>query len=402
MADEISAASRPPFGALVRLALWLGIAGFGGGFSVLAQMRRALVERRRWIDPEPFFEMLEVAKVLPGTSATNLFTLVAQREFGTAGGVVVGAAFLLPSAAVMVVLAAIYPLLRGVPDMGAFLDGLGVAMVPIVGAVVYDIGRDALRSVADVVLALLACLAMAWAKIGLFELAIAAAALGAGGALWRQQGRGEPAAPPVGREGRGPPAAGLLLLPMAKVALVGAGLATLPGLVHVFARIGSATFGGGLVMIPAIEQHVVRSHHWLSSAEFSDAIAFGQITPGPVAISGTFIGYRVAGLAGAVASTLAMFGPPMAMTLLAGRGLDQFRQSPILRGAIRTLGPAVIGMLLAAMVSLADISVASPISLAVVAAGLVALLIFRANPLLVLVGGGLATLGAARLGTLWG
>ncbi len=397
-------AAGPPLGGLVRLALWLGIAGFGGGFSVLAQMRRDLVDRRRWVEAESFFEMLEVAKVLPGTSATNLFTLIGEREHGTAAGVLLGATFLLPSAATMVLLGALYPVIRRMPDMGAFLDGLGVAMVPIVGAVVYEIGKDALRSLADVGLALLCCAAMAWAGIGLLELALAAAALGAGTAIWQEQSRARAARiarPPARHGGEGPPpAAGVALFPWMKAALVGAGLATLPSLAHVFAKIGAATFGGGLVMIPAIEQQVVHLRHWLTPAEFSDAIAFGQITPGPVAISATFIGYRVAGLSGALASTVAMFAPPMAMTLLAGRGLGEFRQSPVLRGAIRTLGPAVIGMLLAAMVSLARVSVASPVSILIVAAGLLVLMVFRVNPLWVLLGGGLATLGASGISCL--
>ncbi|MHB1846822.1 MAG: chromate efflux transporter [Deltaproteobacteria bacterium] len=371
--------------SLLGLALYLGFAGFGGGFSVLAQIRREVVERRRWIEPEPFVELLEVAKVLPGTSATNLFTLLGQRGHGTLGGVLAGATFLLPSAAIMVVLAAFYGELRSLSQLGAFLDGLGIAMVPIIGAVIYDIGKDALRTAADPLVALFCCALMVRWNVGLFELALAAAAIGASAALIRQR-RERLLAPPVERHSL----PGALLVPFLKG---GAGLAALPALGLVFARIGAATFGGGLVMIPAIEQQVVSMRHWMSPGAFADAIAFGQVTPGPVAISATFIGYRVSGLLGALVGTVAMFGPPMLFAILAGRGLSAFRQSAAAKGALRALGPAVIGMLFAALWSLGQDSVGSPGSLAIAFGGLAALLLGRVNPLWILAGGGTVTLG---------
>lgn len=384
-------AGAPPLRSLIGLALYLGAAGFGGGFSVLAMIRRETVDRRRWLTIEPFTEMLEVSKVLPGTSATNLFTLLGQRWYGALGGAAAGVAFLFPSALLMLLLAVFYPELRRIADLGTFLDGLGIAMVPIVGAVVFQIGRDALRSVVDPFLAVFACGLMVFESVGLLDLALGAAAGGAALRFWQLRRTALPA------EGGLPPTAPALLpLSAWKGLAIGLGIAALPSLAVVFARIGAATFGGGLVMIPAIQQQVVELRHWLTPAEFSDAIAFGQVTPGPVAISATFIGFRVAGLAGAIVATVAMFSPAMVLSLLVGRGLDRFRRNELVRGALRALGPAVIGMLLAAMVSLGQISLGSPLSLGITVVGLVALLVFELNPLWVLLGGGTSTLLAAR------
>ena len=118
-----------------------------------------------------------------------------------------------------------------------------------------------------------------------------------------------------------------------------------PALVRVFVPIGVMTFGGGLAMIPAIEHMVVIEQGWLDPKAFADAIALGQITPGPVAICATFIGYRVAGVAGALVATVAMFAPAIALALAAGHSVDRFRASPLIEGGLRTLAPAVIGML---------------------------------------------------------
>jgi chromate transporter len=172
--------------------------------------------------------------------------------------------------------------------------------------------------------------------------------------------------------------------------LLGGGtLSHLAGLVRVFGPIGVMTFGGGLAMIPAIEHTVVLEEHWLDPTAFADAIALGQITPGPVAICATFIGYRVAGVLGAIAATVAVFGPATALALAAGRSIDRFRHSPLVTGALAALAPAVIGMLGAAAISLGRASMHTPESVAVAAISFVVLARFSISPLWPLVAAGL-------------
>jgi chromate transporter len=161
---------------------------------------------------------------------------------------------------------------------------------------------------------------------------------------------------------------------------------------RVFVPIGVMTFGGGLAMIPAIDHMVVTEQGWLDPKAFADAIALGQITPGPVAICATFIGYRVAGPAGALVATVAMFAPATGLALVAGHSIDRFRSSPVVEGMLRSLAPAVIGMLGAATFSLGRAAVGVPIDLGIAVLAFVLLVWRPVSPMWLLVGGGLARL----------
>ena len=373
-------------GAVFRVALYYGFAGFGGGYSVLAQLRRDLVERRKWLSSDDFLVLAELSKSLPGTPATNLLALLGQRVDGTRGGLVAAGAFLLPSMVLMTACAAAYSLVRAATGLSLFFDGMNAAMVGVVGAVTVDLGRSALRSGQDLVLALVSGLLLATRLVSEPILAGGAAAIGATlGAL-----RAEPArlsVPPT-RSERPPPSDRLHgVTPVAT-----GSLALLAGLVRVFVPIGVMTFGGGLAMIPAIDHMVVTEQGWLDPKAFADAIALGQITPGPVAICATFIGYRVAGLAGALVATVAMFAPATALALVAGHSIDRFRSSPLVEGMLRALAPAVIGMLGAATFSLGRAAVGVPVNVAIGIVAFVLLVWKPISPMWLLVGGGLARL----------
>jgi chromate transporter len=384
-------------GAVFRIALFYGFAGFGGGYSVLAQVRRDLVERRKWLSSEEFLVLAELSKSLPGTPATSLLALLGQRVEGVRGGIVAAGAFRLPSTVLMIACGAAYLLVRKAAGLSLFFDGMNAAMVGIVGAVTVDLGRSALRSRRDVGLALLCGLLLVTRIVSEPVLAAAAVALGAmSGALHRAP---DPVSSPPAEQGVEPPASDRLhgFVPLVALPLAVTGsFAVLAALVRVFAPIGVMTFGGGLAMIPAIEHTVVTEQGWLDPKAFADAIALGQITPGPVAICATFIGYRVGGVVGALVATLAMFGPATALALAAGHSVDRFRRSRIVQGILRALAPTVIGVLGAATFSLghAAVSVHVDVVVAVVAFGV--LLLRPINPLSLLVGGGLV-----RLAVLW-
>jgi chromate transporter len=128
---------------------------------------------------------------------------------------------------------------------------------------------------------------------------------------------------------------------------------TLVQLALVFAKVGAVVFGGGFVMIPYIQQEVVQHYHWLTQQQFVDAIALGQVTPGPILISATFIGYKVQGLPGAVVATVAVFLPSFLMVGLAAYQLARLRSNPWVAGFIRGVLPAVVALLLAAAVTIA-------------------------------------------------
>lgn len=174
-------------------------------------------------------------------------------------------------------------------------------------------------------------------------------------------------------------------------------LITVPGLAKlglalslafIFLRIGAVTFGGGFVMIPEIEAEVVNAHHWLTHQEFADATALGQITPGPVLIMATFVGYRVAGTLGALFSTICVFLPSFLMTIAAGTSFRRFRSNRQMQAFLRGVAPAVTGLLVAAAWSIGRSGIHSLIGLSMAIIVTVILLRYRPNPFWVLIGAG--------------
>lgn len=371
--------------AIFGRALYYGVAGFGGGYSVLAQLRRELVERRRWVSAQEFLVLAELSKSLPGTPATSLLALLGQRVGGVRGGIVAATAFLLPSAVLMVGCGAAYSLMSRVTGLTVFFDGMNAAMVGVVGAVTIDLGKSAVRSRRDFAVAIVATLLLVFRVVAEPILAGAAATIGAiaAGIRARPILADDEAEPPKSERLHGTGIAAFVAF------LLGPGaLAHVVGLARVFLPIGVMTFGGGLAMIPAIEHVVVVEQGWLGPKAFADAIALGQITPGPVAICATFIGYRVAGLLGALVATIAMFAPAVAVALAAGHSVRRFRSSPLVEGALRALAPVIIGMLAAATISLARAGVDSWLGAAVAVVTFGVLVKFPLSPLWPLMAGG--------------
>jgi chromate transporter len=157
----------------------------------------------------------------------------------------------------------------------------------------------------------------------------------------------------------------------------------------IFLRMGAITFGGGFVMIPLIESEVVNTHHWLNHQEFADATALGQITPGPVLITATFIGYKVAGTLGALAATISIFLPSFLMTIAAGSSLRRFRSNELVQSFLRGVTPAVVGLLVAAALSIGRAGIQSWIGLCIAVVAVFVLIRFRPNAFWIILGAGL-------------
>jgi chromate transporter len=263
---------------------------------------------------------------------------------------------------------------------------MSYATVGVVGAVAIEMRRLAVKTRVEIAIAGLAVAALSFRVANLLEVVAVAGLVGV--FLLRP-----PEAPQVALSDRDPrvdtfpPAStrlrSVVLPPM--LLLASGSL----GLFAVFAHIGVATFGGGFAMIPPIEHEVVALRGWLTEAAFHDAMVLGQVTPGPVAIAATFIGYRVGGLAGSIAATLGMFGPPFALSLLAARSVTAFRSNTLVRGFLLGVSPAVVGVIAAAAVSLWRTSVDSPFAAVVAVTTWVALARFpKLSPLIPLVLGG--------------
>jgi chromate transporter len=163
----------------------------------------------------------------------------------------------------------------------------------------------------------------------------------------------------------------------------------------VFLKIGTFTFGGGIVIIPMIENEVVNNYGWLTKAEFIDAVTLGQITPGPIIISATFIGYKVCGIVGATIATASVILPSFIMICLATEAIKKFRENKILANFLRGARIAVIGMVFDAGVSIGRSSLVDLKTVLIAAASIICLFKYKINPIWVL-------LGAGMVGLVWG
>ncbi len=160
-------------------------------------------------------------------------------------------------------------------------------------------------------------------------------------------------------------------------------------LITIFLRVGTVTFGGGYVMVPQIETDVVQVHQWMDHRTFADGVAFGQITPGPVLITATFIGYKVAGVVGAITTTIAAFLPSFVMTVIAGTSINRFRANFHVQAFLAGVAPAVVGMLAAAGVTMAKSGLSDATGYGVATLSCLLMLRAKLNPVAIIFGCGL-------------
>ncbi|HXT62207.1 MAG TPA: chromate transporter [Pyrinomonadaceae bacterium] len=427
-------------GGLFLSFLKIGVSGFGGGFAVLSNIRHLVVLERRWLTEHDFVEALALGQSLPGTAAGNAVTYVGFRLRGWRGASVSLAGFILPSMLMMIALAVFYDRFRALPNTEQLFHGFNAAVVALIAVTAWRMGKHTSSKPWQRILIVLSFAAVIFLKATVVEVILIAGLFGIGiesfterqkprlerirGLATRRQQRirqrivaRRPAKPhrfvggylteaiaeerlrqiselrvtqpdddedAADASSDGQLLRSIFLPALPFLAKIGLALS----ISFIFLRIGAATFGGGFVMIPEIENEVVRSHHWLSHQEFADATALGQITPGPVLIMATFVGYRVAGFMAAILCTVCVFLPSFLMTIAAGSSLRRFRTNRQIQAFLRGVAPAVTGLLAAAAWSVARSGIHTIIgaTMAVVILGI--LLRYRPNAFWVLMGAG--------------
>ena len=400
-------------GGLFLSFLKIGLVGFGGGIAVLAQIRTLTVRKRHWLTDAEFAEGVALAQALPGTSAGNSVTYIGVRLRGWRGAVAAMSGFILPSMLIMIALAILYKHVHNFAGSERFFHGLNGAVVALILVTAWRMGKNILTRNWQWLLAVLAFLAVAIFDATVLEVVFAAGLIGIyidsfGEKQWRRlrslrslaarrrtrirtrlaRQRRRRAHREQFEEEREKsvtlPSVSLFLLGMPLVAK----LSLLLTLSAIFLRIGSVTFGGGLVMVPLIESEVVNTHHWLTHQEFADAFALGQITPGPVLITATFVGYRVAGTLGALVATVSIFLPAFVMTIAAASSLRRFRNNEQVQSFLLGVAPAVVGLLVASALSVGRAGIHSWVGLSIMVLAMFTFVRFRPNAFWVILGAG--------------
>jgi chromate transporter len=332
--------------------LRLGALGFGGPVALTNAMRRDLVESHGWVTPDEFENGLALAAACPGPLAYQLGIYCGYIRFGIGGGVAVAVAFGLPPFVIVTAAAWLYVRFAADWHLRALFYGVAPAIVALIVKACWNLGRRTLR--ADRIAWTFAIIACAITVILQRELALMFVAAGLIGALVF--------VPPPQR-----PANALVLIPSAK-------------LFAFFFKTGLLVFGSGLVIVPFLKTQVVDQYHWLTNRQFLDSVAIGMISPGPVVITATFVGFLLNGFAGAVAATLGIFAPPLLFTVIATPILLRYHKNPRLAGFIRGVGVTVVGVLVGTSYLVAQQAIGDWLTAAIAIASLVIITMWTKIP----------------------
>jgi chromate transporter len=364
--------------------LRLGLTAFGGPAAHIAMMEQEVVRRRAWLTREEFLDLLGVVNLIPGPSSTELAILIGYRRAGWVGLVLGGACFVLPAALIVVGCAWAYVRFGALPQVASLLYGVKPVVIAVILQALFGLGRTAVKS---------------WA-LGAIALGVAAASFAGVNALAVLFAGGVLAmvASAVSRGATG----GLRGLAVPALSMLGSAAApaaaavapaSLAGLFAVFLKVGAVLFGSGYVLLAFLRADLVDHRHWLTESQLLDAVAVGQVTPGPVFTTATFIGYVLHGGTGALVATLGIFLPSFVFVALSGPIVPRLRRS-------RSAGAFLDGVNVASLALMATVTwylgrsaLADVVTVLLACASALLLLKFRLNSAWLVLAGALAGVG---------
>jgi chromate transporter len=369
--------------------LRLGLTAFGGP-AMVAYIRELAVTKRGWLGEESFQDGVALCQSIPGATAMQTAAYVGLRVRGPLGALASFVGFGLPAFVLMVILSAVYQASRDVQPVLSAFRCLNVIVVALVANAVLNFGRSSIKNWRDLLLA-----AGAAGFLILHGSPIIAIAASAALSLLLYHGVNLPVATTHahGPESKRRTLMAALVIAMIAVAGLGALFFLNPQLFNLGAlmmKVDVFAFGGGYASVPIMLHEVVDVRHWMDSRTFMDGIALGQVTPGPIVITATFVGLQIAGLAGAVVGTLGVFTPSFLMVLITVPYFDRLSRWVVFRRALRGVLASFVGLLLAVAVSF-GIAIAWNIPAVILAVAAFAALRFKVDILwVVLVGAGLS------------
>jgi chromate transporter len=358
-------------GELVRYFLRLGCLGFGGPVALVGQMERELVDGKQWLTREQMREAIAICQSLPGPLAIQVGVYVSYLRGGFWGAWAGGWAFILPNFIIVAALGALYVYLGDLQPITAIFYGVSPAVIALILHSCYRLAKLGMEDWLQWAIAAV-CLAVTV----ILQAEVALLFIGAGivgilyyGSLFR----------------RTPTALSLTAPVLAQLVPSATSSGSVLGkLLLFFLKAGSLTFGSGLVIVPFLEQGVVQQFGWLDQRQFLIAVAIGMISPGPVVITATFVGYLVAGFWGSLVSTIGIFLPSFLFVLIAAPLLARHRANPNVQGFVKGAYAAAIGTILGACILLGRIAIGDWLTALI---GIVSLaILFRwkvSNPLLI-------------------
>jgi chromate transporter len=370
---------------LCKTCLWLGLTSYGGP-AMVGYVRDVVVERRRWMGAKEFAEGLALCQLIPGATLTQVVSYVGLVLRGPAGAAAAAACFIFPGAVLVLILSALYFHWQALPFVQTLSHGVAAVVVAILAYACLRLAKTVLPTLPSLAIAVAACLAYVW-RLNAFPVILGAAIVG-----WLTS-RGRMEAVEASSEARSEVET---IPPVVWAALAGGAIAILlgmwvvvPGLARLclaFLGIGFVAFGGGYSMIPLIQQQVVDTLGLLSTRAFMDGIALGQVTPGPIMLTATFIGYAGWGPVGGLLATLAIFSPSWAILVVVAPRFRAWSQRGVAQGVIRGVVASFVGMLLSLLVRFGTVTLVDLPSVLLTVGAFAALLLGLELPWVIVAG----------------
>lgn len=382
---------------LAGLFLKLGTISFGGPAAHIAMMEDEVVRRRKWLTRDQFLDYVGATNLIPGPNSTELAIHIGHARAGWPGLIVAGAAFIMPAVLIVTVLAWVYVRFNSLPAAGALLYGVKPVVIAVVLQALARLARAAFKSRALVGLGVASVIA---AMAGVNEILILLIA----GALMSAANTANTRPPDALAGARAstsrryafvPPFLIQSAIPGATaLAAAGASFGLWP-LFGVFLKIGSVLFGSGYVLLAFMRADLVQRLGWLTERQLLDAVAIGQVTPGPVFTTATFVGYVLGGGTGALVATVGIFLPAFAFVALSGPLIPRLRRSRVASGALDGVNVASFALMAVVTWQLGRVTLIDPITWAISVASAILLLRFQLNSAALVMAG--AGIGLASL-----
>lgn len=382
---------RRSLSELASVFLKIGAVGYGAA-AIWGLIQSEVQERRAWLSKERFLEGMAFVNMLPGAPALQMCIFVGYQRAGLRGGVLAGLAFMAPAFALMLLLSVAAAQFGALPFMRDAFYGLSPVVLGIFAVAIYRLGRTGIKDVFAALMAAGAAAALAFSFAGVAGILVLAGCLGVAMHHSRRSGlmASLVALALIGAER----AAGSLLSvsgasPVGQPALWDLGL--------FFFKVGAATFGGGMTIIAFVQNQVVNELQWITQQEFLECLTLSQFTPGPIIMVAAYVGYKVAGVAGATVAACAIFLPSFILMLSILPFLDRIRELAWVKAAMRGIAPAVVGTIAITVAQLAPHAVPDVLSGAVLLVTVAVLLAWRLPVIsLVLAGGLIGILARSR------
>src|SRR3990172_2886234 len=384
MPTELSARGQP-LREVTALFLKLGFTAFGGPAAHIGMFRQEFVQRRKWLTDEHFLDLLGATNLIPGPNSTEMAIHIGYVRAGWRGLLVAGACFVLPAMLIVTGLAWAYTQFGTTPRAAALLYGVQPVVIAIIAQALWGLGRQAIKGPLTALVGLVVA-ALYFANVDPIALLIA----GGLTVMIVVNGRRLRSAWTTGLIA---PLSGLGL-PLLVASPVSFDLATL---FFTFLKIGSVLYGSGNVLLAFLRAEFVERLFWLTDRQLLDAVAVGQVTPGPVFTTATFIGYVLGGLPGAIVATVGIFLPSFVFVAISNPFIPRLRQSPWAGSLLDGVNVASLGLMAAVTLQFAQAAFFDILSVALGVVALILLFRFKINSTWLVLGGALAGLLSAAV-----